>query len=84
MTDAFAPLSTREVVAMDLSLPTIEDLTGQQLRRLVVGKERKRNEDEQDEEDFYAEEIILDMEDNDILSAEESGFMLGYLHALEE
>ena len=69
---------------MDLSLPTIEDLTGQQLRKLAAGKERRREEEEQPEEDFYAEEIILDMEDNDLLSAEESGFMLGYLHALEE
>ena len=64
---------------MDLSMPTIEDITGQQLRRL--GLKKHREESEENDEDIYFEEILLDLEDNDSISAEESGFMLGYLQA---
>ena len=60
-------------------MPTIEDITGQQLRRLGLRKQREEPEDE--EEDIYFEEIILDLEDNDAISVEEGGFMIGYLQA---
>ena len=63
---------------MDLSMPTIEDITGQQLRKLEL---KKRREELEDEEDIYFEEMLLDMEDNDVISAEEGGFMIGYLQA---
>lgn len=65
---------------MDLSMPTIEELTGQRLRKLAVRQEDK----DDDDEDFYAEECILYLEDNDELSVAESGFMLGYLENSEE
>ena len=34
---------------MDLSMPTIEDLTGQQLRRLGTEKHRKELDEEEEE-----------------------------------
>ncbi len=61
---------------MDLSMPTIEDITGQQLRRLDLGKQRKELEEE---EDIYFEEMVLELEEQDAISPEESGFMMGYL-----
>ncbi|MBI1972683.1 hypothetical protein HYS50_01625 [Candidatus Woesearchaeota archaeon] len=78
---SFPCLSTQEVVAMDLSLPTIEDLTSKQLRRLGLGRHKEQEEDEED--DIYAEEVLLDLEDNDEISPAEGGFMMGYLEALE-
>ena len=60
---------------MDLSMPTIEEITGMQLRKLTMGSKRER----EDDGDFYAEECIVDLEDNDELSIEEGAFMLGYI-----
>jgi len=65
---------------MDLSMPTIEHITGQQLRKLTVWPKEISSE----EEDFYAENCILDLEDNDELSIEEGGFMIGYLGDLDK
>lgn len=64
---------------MDLSMPTIEDITAQRLRKLDLGKQRK--EPAEEEEDIYFEEIVLELEEQDAISPEESGFMIGYLHS---
>ncbi len=66
---------------MDLSMPTIEDITGQRLRRLDLGKQRKELDEE--EEDIYFEEMVLDLQENDEISPEEGGFMIGYLEAVD-
>ncbi len=66
---------------MDLSMPTIEELTGVQLRKLSL--ERKSDSHDGESDDFYAEDCIIDLEDNDELSIEEGAFMMGYLEALD-
>lgn len=65
---------------MDLSMPTIEDLTSRQLRKLAVRQE----EEDEDDEDIYFEEMLLELEENDAISPEECGFMRGYLGDAEE
>ena len=68
-------INTGEVVIMDMSMPTIEKLTGTQLRKLAIWPPEQQTADE----DFYAEDFLLELEDNDELSIEESGIMMGYL-----
>ena len=60
------------MIPMQISIQNIEEVTSKQLRQLPTHKT---------EENIYAEEGIYALEDNDSITAEESGFMLGYLNA---
>ena len=59
---------------MDMSTKHIEQLAGEQLRKLPL--------EESYEDGIYGAACILELEDNDEISAAEGGFMLGYLGAL--
>ena len=53
---------------MEMEKDFIEELTSEALRRLPLG-----------EDDIYSKEMLEDLEEDDEISNEESGFMRGYL-----
>ncbi len=53
---------------MDMTIQRIEMVTGEALRKLPLG-----------DEDIYSVERLEDMEEDDLITPEECGFMLGYL-----
>ncbi len=57
---------------MKVELEVIEELTGEQLRKLPVGKGGELS-------DIYIEGVAEELEDDDEISVEECGFMKGYL-----
>lgn len=64
---------------MDLSQKNIEHITSQKLRSLPTHYILEYFDD-----GIYDAENIIDLEDNDEISSEEGGFMIGYLDAYDQ
>jgi hypothetical protein len=62
-------------IKINVNTEAIERITGERLRQLEIHRPIR----EVDEIGFYDKEFLEYLEENDELSAQEGGFMLGYL-----